>query len=43
MFDKKARIAFRLVDVSMTVTKALEGPASAASEVFAPERNRHGG
>jgi preprotein translocase subunit SecD len=34
MFSKKARIAFRLVDVSMTATEALQGPPSAASEVL---------
>jgi preprotein translocase subunit SecD len=34
MFSQKARITFRLVDVSMTATKALEGPPSAASEVL---------
>jgi preprotein translocase subunit SecD len=34
MFSKKARIAFRLVDVSMTATKALEGTPPLASEVL---------
>jgi hypothetical protein len=34
MFSKKARIAFRLVDASMTVTEALQGPPSPASEVL---------
>jgi preprotein translocase subunit SecD len=34
MFNKRARIAFRLVDVSMTTTKFLEGPASPASEIL---------
>jgi preprotein translocase subunit SecD len=34
MFSKKARIAFRLVDVSMTATEALQGSPPPASEVF---------
>src|SRR5260370_10609205 len=34
MFSKKARIAFRLADVSMTATEALQGPPSPASEVL---------
>ena len=34
MFSKKARIAFRLVDVSITSTDALQGPPPPASEVF---------
>jgi preprotein translocase subunit SecD len=34
MFSKQARIAFRLVDVSMTATKALKGPPPPASEVL---------
>jgi preprotein translocase subunit SecD len=34
IFSKKARIAFRLVDVSMTATQALQGAPSPASEVL---------
>ena len=33
MFSKKARIAFRLVDVSMTATAALQGSPPAESEI----------
>ncbi len=34
MFSKKARLAFRLVDVSMTAEEALKGAAPPASEVL---------
>ena len=34
IFSKKAQIAFRLVDVSMTATEALKGPLPPASEVL---------
>jgi preprotein translocase subunit SecD len=34
IFSKKARIAFRLVDVSMTATEALKGAPPPASEVL---------
>jgi preprotein translocase subunit SecD len=34
IFSKKARIAFRLVDVSMTATQALQGAPPPASEVL---------
>ena len=40
MFSKKARIAFRLVDVSMTATEALRGPPPPGSEVLYDSRRR---